>query len=67
MTRSNLDAELVLEALGRHLGPQIDPIEAAAMAYDAMSPGERRVLRAVLAAATPESRRRASAHLAAAR
>ena len=56
----SLDAEQVLVALGRHL----DPLEAAALAYNAMTPGEKRVLRAVLAAATPESRARASAHLA---
>ena len=41
MTRSNLDAELVLEALGRHLGPQIDPIEAAAMAGAPRRPRRR--------------------------
>jgi hypothetical protein len=51
----SLDAELVLAALGRHLGPRIGPLEAAALAHDAMTPEERRVLRAVLADATPES------------
>jgi hypothetical protein len=61
MPRSRqLDAEQILVALGRDL----DPLEAAALAYSAMSAGEKRVLRAVLADATPESRRRASDRLA---
>jgi hypothetical protein len=66
MTQS-LDAEQVLVALGRHLRSPLDPILAAALAYDAMTPGEKRVVRAVLDGATPESRRRASRHLAAAK
>jgi hypothetical protein len=63
-----LDAEQVLRALGRHFeAPRPETIIAAALAYDAMTPEAKAVVRAILAESSDESRGRVGRLLSSAR